>query len=404
MRALYLCYFGLREPLVQTQVLPYLRELARDGTEINLLTFEPGWPESWPAGEAGRQRTRLAASGIVWHARRYHKRPTLPATLLDILVGILFVLRHPGGRSFDLLHARSHVPLAMALPARLLTGAAVIFDLRGLLADEYVDAGVWRQGSIVYRVMKQLERWGLAGADWLIVLTERMKREVLDRGWRSAERMTVIPCCIDGERFRAAPERPELSGSPPEFELIYAGSVTGLYLLEEMAEFCAVLRQSLPQVTLRLLTAAPPAEVRARLSRTSLDPALVEIGQAAPAAVPGCLARAAVGLSFRKPTFSQLAASPTKIPEYLQAGLPVVTNAGIGDTDELIEDQRVGVVIRDLTPRGYAAAVERLIELRRDPALAARCREVAAQYFDLVTVGGARYRSVYRGLRRERPE
>ena len=24
--ALYICYFGLREPLVQTQVLPYLRE------------------------------------------------------------------------------------------------------------------------------------------------------------------------------------------------------------------------------------------------------------------------------------------------------------------------------------------------------------------------------------------
>jgi len=26
---LYICYFGIREPLVQTQVLPYLRELMK---------------------------------------------------------------------------------------------------------------------------------------------------------------------------------------------------------------------------------------------------------------------------------------------------------------------------------------------------------------------------------------
>ena len=38
-RTLYLCYFGLREPLVQTQVLPYLRELVAGGVRVSLLTF-----------------------------------------------------------------------------------------------------------------------------------------------------------------------------------------------------------------------------------------------------------------------------------------------------------------------------------------------------------------------------
>ena len=39
-RSLHICYFGLREPLVQTQVLPYLRELAGSGVAMSLLTFE----------------------------------------------------------------------------------------------------------------------------------------------------------------------------------------------------------------------------------------------------------------------------------------------------------------------------------------------------------------------------
>ena len=51
MRTLYLCYFGLREPLVQTQVLPYLRRLAAGGFEVHLLTFEPNLWRAWSPEE-----------------------------------------------------------------------------------------------------------------------------------------------------------------------------------------------------------------------------------------------------------------------------------------------------------------------------------------------------------------
>src|SRR5204862_289837 len=82
-RSLYICYFGLREPLVQTQVLPYLRELAKSGAAIFLLTFEA---QRWDQAQA---REQLRADGIEWFASRYHKRPTVPATLFDILAGAL---------------------------------------------------------------------------------------------------------------------------------------------------------------------------------------------------------------------------------------------------------------------------------------------------------------------------
>ena len=44
MNTLYICYFGLREPLVQSQVVPYLRELAASEIQPTLLTFEPRNP------------------------------------------------------------------------------------------------------------------------------------------------------------------------------------------------------------------------------------------------------------------------------------------------------------------------------------------------------------------------
>ena len=81
-RALYLCYFGLRQPLVQTQVLPYLRELVAGGIEMSLLTFEPELKKSWNAGSIAEWRQRLQEDGIEWHMLPYHKRPSLTATAL----------------------------------------------------------------------------------------------------------------------------------------------------------------------------------------------------------------------------------------------------------------------------------------------------------------------------------
>jgi glycosyltransferase involved in cell wall biosynthesis len=401
MRSLYLCYFGLREPLVQTQVLPYLRELALGGNEMLLLTFEPAMLEP---DQVAFWREKLAADGIEWRALKYHKRPSLPATIWDILVGVWTICRINASRRLDILHARSHVPLAMAMLARPLTGAAVIFDLRGLIADEYVDAGVWRRSSIVYRVMKWLEMAGFRRADWLVVLTNSMRQWILDRRIRPLNRVSVIPCCIDQERFSSEEPAPTPPASEVEsaFELVYAGSVTGLYLLDEMAAFFLTLACRQPGARLRILTSSSSEAAAARLRQAGLADRQFAIGSAPPDEIPEYLRKATVGLSFRLPTFSQIAASPTKIPEYLAAGIPVISNAGIGDTDMIIEGNRVGVIVRDLSDSGYHEAIEQLLTLMADPTLAARCRETAKRHFDLHTVGGLSYRNAYSSLRPKR--
>src|SRR6185295_10524822 len=194
LKTLYICYFGLREPLVQTQVLPYLRELARGGVGVSLLTFEPDMSRAWDENSTREARASLEAEGIDWHALPYHKRPSAPATLYDILAGAWKAARLVRKRGIDVLHARAHVPMAMAMLARTLAPCRTIFDVRGLMAEEYADAGVWREGSKVYRAVKWLERAGLRRADQVVVLTERMRAWLSESGQARAEKVTVIPC------------------------------------------------------------------------------------------------------------------------------------------------------------------------------------------------------------------
>ncbi len=384
---------------MQTQVLPYLRELSRRGVAARLLTFEPGWPRSWGDEERAAWRNRLREDGIEWKALAYHRKPSALATLYDILIGTLTAVRLARGKRIDVLHARAHISLIMALLARRFCGAKIIFDIRGLVADEYVDAGVWKETGPVYKTIKWIERIGIARSDQLVVLTERMFTWLVENMGANPAKIEIIPCCADFSRFNvnAAGVEAETENAD-SFEVVYAGSVTGLYLLEEMGRFFLALRARRPNAYLRILTASPAAEASEILRRLGLGAEDYWIGAVPPSEIPAYLQRAKIGLSFRKATFSQIAASPTKIPEYLAAGIPVVSNVGIGDTDRVLLDDRVGVVVRGFNREAYDQAVSGLLELLDDSGLGARCRRSAYERFDLEKVGAERYRRLYQRI------
>ncbi|HLL74625.1 MAG TPA: glycosyltransferase [Pyrinomonadaceae bacterium] len=410
MRTLYICYFGLREPLVQTQVLPYLRQLVGDGVGVHLLTFEPRLSE-WPPEERGREREALAAQGIRWHALAYHKRPSLPATLYDILAGGRLATRLARRHGIDFVHARNHVPAAMGLIAKRRAGARLIFDIRGFMPEEYADAGVWPAGGYLFRLTKAAERRLLDAADAFVMLTERA-RGILFPGRAGEDArgrpLEVIPCCVDVERFASAAgvsreeARREL-GVEGRNVFVYVGALGGWYLTDEMADFLALAHRRDPSAFTVVLTQSQPEMIADRLRARGVADADYLVRKVSPGSVPRYLKAADVALSFIKPCYSKLASSPTKVAEYLISGLPVVSNSGIGDVDEVIAADRVGSLVREFDEPSYLRALAEVDELRREPGLAERCRESARRRFDLERVGGARYRRLYRRLGGSQP-
>src|ERR1041385_6876319 len=197
------------------------------------------------------------------------------------------------------------------------------------------------EGSTVFRAVKRLERAGLRRADQVVVLTEKMRDRLAQSGLAPASKVTVIPCCVSMSRFagevdEGAAVRNDAAGLE-RFEVVYAGAATGLYLLEEMGRFFLAVRELRPGAFFRVLTRSDTSHVSEVLRRAGLSDGEFWVGAVEPSQVPAYLNRARLGLSFRKPTLSQVAASPTKISEYLAAGLPAVSNEGVGATDEILE-------------------------------------------------------------------
>ncbi len=404
---LYLCYFGLREPLVQTQVLPYLQELARSGIRLSLLTFEPEAPSTWTEQDREAASTRLASVGIQWHQRKYHKRPSLPATLFDIVVGARLARRLVRDDDVNVLHARGHVPALMAALVKWFEKSVrMVFDIRGFMPEEYTDAGVWPAGGYLYRGVKRVERFLFASADAFIVLTQKAK-DILFPGCTDKDQLgrpiEVIPCCVDFERFAEADKtsreslRQEL-GVAGRRVIVYVGSFGGWYMTDEMTEFLAVAQQQDPTTFSMVLTQSPRQIVIERLRRLGISDADFLVSKVSPQEVPRYLKAADFAISFIKACYSKQSSSPTKIAEYLAAGLPVVCNSGVGDLDQLIVESRTGALLREFTVPAYVAALEEIEDLRAEENLRDRLREIARREFDLTDVGGVRYQRLYKRL------
>src|SRR5262249_13614790 len=95
------------------------------------------------------------------------------------------------------------------------------------------------------------------------------------------------------------------------------------------------------------------------------------------------LSRQNAGLHFLTPGISHHAGSPTKVGEYWALGLPVVISAGVGDTEDIIRRERVGVVVSEFSGEGYGHALGELVNLLADPYLPSRCRAAAEKHYSL---------------------
>jgi glycosyltransferase involved in cell wall biosynthesis len=357
-----------------------------------------------PAEDASDQKqmaSYLREQGIRWIRLCYHKRPSLPATLYDIAQGILQAAREHSQERVALVHARGYVPGAIAWGLKRWLGIPYLFDIRGLQAEEYVDAGQWQAHEFRFWLTKRVEQWILRDTDAMVTLTEAI-RPVLSNfpGLRSRPMLPpweVIPCCVDLDHFRFREEgRRRVRGEFGMGErpvLVYAGSIGTWYLLEEMVEFFTVARRTLPELFFLILANGSSDAVWAVLRKHGIDDKDVAVRWVRSGELPDYLSAADAGIAFIRPCLSKRSSSPSKYAEYLACGLPIVINGGIGDADALIEQERAGVLVKAFDVESYNRA---LAELRRHLSRGRDVfRKIAEKHFSVSDRACPAYRRVY---------
>ena len=138
---LYISYDGMTDPLGQSQVLPYISGLSKHGYNFTLISCEK--PERFENNKAVIEKI-CSENGIDWRPLTYHKSPPILSTIWDVNQIQKLAYRLEEEKSFSLVHSRGYISALIGLGLKRRYGVKFLFDMRGLWADEKVDAGAWR--------------------------------------------------------------------------------------------------------------------------------------------------------------------------------------------------------------------------------------------------------------------
>lgn len=398
--SIFITYNGLLDPLGATQGLRYVESLARERA-MHIISFERPERARVP-GALRAMRARVASHGIGWTALTYHKRPPLLAKAWDVMVGARAIRARVGAGAVGLLHARGYVPMEMAIRAGGRT--PILFDIRGLHGEEYVDAGIWTTRSVGYRLVKRSESRFFARADGAVVLTHAIVPYVRERFGRAGREVpiAVIPTCVDTARFRRdegarARVRTDLGATGRTLIFVYSGSLGTWYMADEMAALVRCARDRTGRDVRLLWLVNNGGDIARAASRAAgLADAEWSVTSAPPDGVPALLSGADVGLALIRPSFAHTATAPTKYAEYLAVGLPIVASDGVGDSRVLVERGVAVAVHAPADDAALRAAADALLPLLDSPAGSRRA--VALDMFDVERVAAPAYSALYARL------
>lgn len=354
---LYLTYDGLSSGLAQSQILPYVWGLVEKGHQITIVSCEQGTVDPLTIHKLKEYR-------VGWHSVPYLFRYKPFHAIYNVYRLRQLAQKVYRQGKYEIIHGRSQLASYIGLQIKKPT-TRLIYDMRGFWADERVEGGIWDTKRWLYRrafhYYKNQELRLMREADRIVVLTYAANDYLLDNQLTSHP-ISVIPCCVDEEKFnpnRFTDEdrihiRQQLGIPIDAPVLVYVGSLGTWYMLEEMKAFFQVFSSLYPNANFLILT---------KDTNTAHDLlydlcSQVRILSATSADVPMYLHATDYGIFFIRPSFSKTGSSPIKLAELWSMNKPVFCNGGYGDIEYLWEKYHLTGLIQNFSNQDYHNAIQ----------------------------------------------
>lgn len=121
-----------------------------------------------------------------------------------------------------------------------------VYNLQDVFPDSLVTTGLTKKGSLLWKIGRKMEDYTYRNADKIIVISESMKRNILDKGVPE-EKIVVVSNWIDTEKTRPVPKADnrlfeEYGLSRDKFNVVYAGNFGKAQGAEVVLEAAGLLK------------------------------------------------------------------------------------------------------------------------------------------------------------------
>lgn len=308
----------------------------------------------------------------------------------------------------DVIHAHSPAldGLAAVRAGRRL-GIPVVYEIRAFWEDAAVGNLTGREGSLKYRLTRQLENMAVAGADAVVTICQGLKDDLLARGVAPGK-VSIMPNGVDLAMF-GDPARPdpvlaaELAlGQGPVIGFI--GSFYDYEGLDDLIAAMPLLRARYPDARLLLVGGGPmEADLRRQAEASGAAEAITFTGRVPHAEVERYYALMDVMAYPRKKSRLTDLVTPLK-PLEAMSQMKLVAASDVGGHRELMRHGETGVLFAPDDPAALARALADLVDRRADwPQIRDTAQAHVRENHDWQR-NAQRYQVVYQALLGQQPK
>ncbi|WP_271079250.1 TIGR04063 family PEP-CTERM/XrtA system glycosyltransferase [Aurantiacibacter sp. MUD61] len=270
----------------------------------------------------------------------------------------------------DILHAHSPALDGLAaVRAGKKLGIPVVYEIRAFWEDAAVGNLTSAEGSIKYRLTRQLENMAVSGADHVMTICEGLKGDLVSRGV-SPDKIGIMPNGVDltmfGEpaaRDDALTEQLDLGAGPV---IGFIGSFYDYEGLDDLIAAMPMLIERHPDARLLMVGGGPMAdELKAQAEVSPVADAICFTGRVPHSEVERYYALTDIMAYPRKKSRLTDLVTPLK-PLEAMAQMKLVAASDVGGHRELITHGETGVLFAPDDAADCAKALADLLDARGD--------------------------------------
>ncbi len=252
-----------------------------------------------------------------------------------------------------------------------------MYDNRGVFIDEEILKGHWKRNSLKVKLFRKIEEIIIRKSEAIIVVSRKFKDYLIKKfdRFQIENKITVIP-----NRTHIKYSLEEFSKNDNQIIGVYSGSASKWQNLNEIKKFMSIACRELKNIKFKILTYHLDSFFSLFSNEKEIENQ-IEIMSNKPHEVFETLKQCDFSLLIRDNNLINNVASPLKFAEYLAAGLPIIISKGIGDTEEIVNCNRVGVIYNEDNPKESILKMVELVNKNTKK----RCLDLAENHFNIKT-------------------
>jgi glycosyltransferase involved in cell wall biosynthesis len=393
MKILFIADSSLTNPILHSQGIPLISSISDDNNKSVIISFE-----TKETIKKSKEIIKGLTSKVIFYPIVLRFNKLLLGGTSNIIWGLITAIKVIKRNNISVIHARSLLPAIIALLLKIVSFSNIkfIYDNRGLLIDEEIYRGNWKESSIRVRIIRLIEYYVLLKADNIVVVSSKFRDYLLtQKRYSKINLINKLSVIINRTMINPLSSKDDISMIKNNItvRIVFSGSAVKWQNLVELRKVFKYSLQIFNKVEFLIISYDKEIFLRAFSEDKDIIEKL-EIVNVAPKEVFNYLIKCNFGLLLRDNNLINYVAYPLKFAEYLSAGLPIMLTSGIGDTEDLVLENNIGAIVKK---GDIVSALKNMKLLLDDRDVYLRCRMIAEKKLN-IEYSFMEYKNIYKKL------